>query len=129
MPLLAKLYASYFQTYDAAKGARFILGTLAGLFFIFVALSHGFSLGAFMEALPFLLMAAMIYLSKYAPIFAGIIVMLIAIAMLVMMHGWMTFDVYTRVLMWSSIPIPLFLCGFAFMLEGREKSDTTANQS
>ncbi|MCX6638936.1 MAG: hypothetical protein NTW14_00425 [bacterium] len=120
-PLMAKLYASYFQTYDAARGARFILSTLAGLFFIFVALSHGFSFGALMEALPFLVMAGMIYLSKYAPKFAGIVVMLVAITMLVLMKGWSRFDFYVAILMWSLIPIPLFLCGLAFLTEKREK--------
>jgi hypothetical protein len=121
-PLLAKLYSSYFQTYDAAKGARFILGTLASLFFIFVVLSHGLSLGAFMEALPFLVMAAMIYLSKFVPKIAGVVVILIAATMLIMMRGWANFDVYIRILMWTLIPIPLILCGVAFILEGRVKS-------
>jgi len=123
VPLVSKLYVSYFQTYDAAKGARYILSTIAGLVFIFVLLSHGLSLGALMEALPFLLMAGMIYLSKWAPKLAGIIVILVAIAMLVLMRGWMTFDVYVRILMWSLIPIPLILCGLAFMMDRRERTE------
>jgi hypothetical protein len=116
-PMIAKLYASYFQTYDAAKGARFILGTLGGLFFIFVALSHGFSLEGLMEALPFLVMSAMIYMSKRFPKIAGIVVMLIAITMLVLMKGWSHFPIYVAILMWTLIPIPLFLCGMAFIME------------
>jgi hypothetical protein len=122
VPLVSKLYVSYFQTYDAAKGARYILSTIAGLVFIFVLLSHGLSLGALLEALPFLLMAGIIYLSKWAPKLAGIIVMLVAIAMLVLMHGWMSFDVYVRILMWTLIPIPLILCGLALMMEQRERT-------
>jgi hypothetical protein len=123
VPLVSKLYASYFKTYDAAKGARYILSTIAGLVFIFVLLSHGLSLGALLEALPILLMAGMIYLSRWAPKLAGIIVMLVAIAMLVLMRGWMTFDVYVRILMWSLIPIPLILCGWAFMMERRQRTE------
>lgn len=121
-PLLAKLYASYFMTYDAARGARFILTTLAALFFIFVAASHGLSLEGLMEALPFLVMAALVYLSKRLPVTAGLGVMLVAIALLVMMRGWANFDLYIAVLMWSLIPIPLLLCGLAFLLKGREKT-------
>lgn len=116
VPLVSKLYASYFQTYDAAKGARYILSTIAGLVFVFVLLSHGLSLGALLEALPFLLMAGMIYLSKWSPKLAGIMVILVAVAMLVLMRGWMNFDVYILILMWSLIPIPLILCGLAFIM-------------
>ena len=122
VPLVSKLYASYLQTYDAAKGARYILSTIAGLVFIFVLLSHGLSLGALLEALPFLLMAGMIYLSKWAPKLAGIIVMLVAVALIVLMRGWMSFDVYVRILMWSLIPIPLILCGLAFIMDRPERT-------
>jgi hypothetical protein len=121
-PLMAKLYASYFQTYNAAKGARFILSTLAGLVFIFVLLSHGLSIGALMESLPFLVMAVMIYLSKFIPKIAGIVVILVAILMLVLMRGWVRFDIYISILMWSLIPIPLIICGIVFILEKRQQA-------
>ena len=88
-----------------------------------VLLSHGLSLGALLEALPFLMMAGMIYLSKWVPKLAGIIVILVAIAMLVLMRGWMNFDVYIRILMWSLIPIPLILCGLAFIMDRRERTE------
>lgn len=121
VPLISKLYASYFQTYDAAKGARFILSTIAGLVFVFVLLSHGISFGALLEASPFLLMAGMIWLSKWIPKVAGSVVILVAIFMIVLMRGWINFDVYVRILMWALIPIPLILCGLALLLNRQSK--------
>jgi hypothetical protein len=125
VPLLSKLYVSLFQTYGAHKGAKSVVYVIVGFAFVFVLLSHGLSLGAFMEASPFLLVLAAAFFSHKIPRIAGAVFLLVAVLMLVLMKGWVHFDLYTSVLMWALIPIPFIISGLALIISGRQNSETS----
>jgi hypothetical protein len=123
VPLVVKLYTSLFDTYGADKGAKAVIYILAGIFFIFVLLSHGLSFGAVMEAAPFLLVVVAAYFISKMPQIAGVVFLVVAVLMLILMRGWMSFEVYTRILMWALIPIPFVISGLALIISPRAKSE------
>ena len=128
VPLMTKLFVSLFHNYGAGKGARLILFTICGMWLLFVILSHGFSLGSLIEAIPFFIFLAVTLLSLRFPLISGIIFLTLAIAALFFFSGWSKFDIYFRLLMYSLIPLPIALCGAAFLVENfnKKKSEVQA---
>ena len=109
VPLMTKLLASLFQNYGTGKEVRLILFTICGMWLLFVILSHGFSLGSLIEAIPFFIFLAVTLLSLRIPLISGIIFMAVSIAALFFFSGWSRFDIYFRLLMYSLIPLPIAL--------------------
>lgn len=118
VPLLSKLYSSYFLSFGAVRGSQFIGITIVGLFLIFILLSHGLSLGSLMESLPFLLILILMILANRFPRSAGIVLIVLAIGLGLFFYikVWSRMDVYLCVLMFALIPIPVFLSGVALLM-------------
>jgi len=111
VPLLVKFYSSFFKYYGHVRGARYVCYFIAGVFLLFVALSHGASIGALIEGAPFLVMAGLAALSRRFPIVAGIVLIGLGVGSLFFFAGWNRFDIYFRITMYSLIPLPLFISG------------------
>jgi hypothetical protein len=116
VPLLSKLYASLFMSYGAVRGAQFIGATIVLLFFIFILLSHGFSAGSLIEALPFIVILGLIGWAIKQPRLAGAMLIILALGLVIFFKGWLRMDLYGLILMFSLIPIPLLISGVALML-------------
>ncbi len=123
VPLLSKLFTSFFMTYGAVRGAQFIGSTIVLLFFIFILLSHGLSLDSLMEAIPFIIILTVISLAQKIPRIAGAILVLLAIGLGLFFYVrvWSRMDIYLCILMFSLIPIPVFLSGMALLIHQRLK--------
>ncbi len=121
VPLLSKLFTSFLMTYGAVRGSQFIGGTIVLLFFIFIMLSHGLSLGSLIEAIPFIVILIIIYLAKKIPRTAGAILVLLSLGLLLFSHGWSNMEVYGQILMFSLIPIPVFVTGLTLLIYRRLK--------
>jgi|WetSurMetagenome_2_1015567.scaffolds.fasta_scaffold99918_1 hypothetical protein len=121
VPMLIKFYISLFKNYGAGTGARIICFVIAGIWLLFVLLSHGISLEMIIEATPFLLLTATAFLSHRFPKVTGSIFILLGIGSLTFFH-WHNFEIYQRLLMYSIIPLPLVLSGSA-LLSAKKYSD------
>jgi len=123
VPLLSKLFTSFFMSYGAVRGAQFIGSTIVLLFFIFILLSHGLSLGSLMEAIPFIIILTVIGLAQKIPRIAGAILVLLAIGLGLFFYVrvWSRMDIYVCIIMFSLIPIPVFLSGMALLIHRRLK--------
>ncbi|MFZ5516931.1 MAG: hypothetical protein ACOY90_09860 [Candidatus Zhuqueibacterota bacterium] len=120
VPLLVKFYSSFFMYYGAARGARYVCYFIAGIFLLFVMLSHGASLGALIEAAPFALMLGVAILSRRYPRIAGIVLIVLGVGSLILFSGWNRFDIYLRMTMYSLIPLPLFISGGGLLFVRRK---------
>lgn len=116
VPLVAKLYTSLLMSYGAARGAQILSATIVLLFFTFILLSHGFSAGSLIEALPFLVILGVIGLAAKHPRLAGALLICLAVGLTIFFKGWFRMDVYGLILMFALIPIPLLLSGVALVL-------------
>lgn len=123
VPLLSKLFTSFFMSYGAVRGAQFTGATIVSIFFIFILLSHGLSLGSLMEAIPFIIIFTIICLAKRFPRIAGAILILLSvvIGLFFYIQIWSRMDVYLQILMLSLIPIPVFISGMALLIHRRAK--------
>jgi hypothetical protein len=120
-PLLARLYTSFFLTYGGYHGGRFIIYTVVGIVLVFVLLSHGLSLESMVEALPFVAVAALLVWAMRYPRVAGALLCTLAILSVFFFRGWHHFDLYLRIMMFSLIPIPIFIGGIAIMIKPKEE--------
>jgi hypothetical protein len=114
VPMLIKFYVSLIKNYEAGTGARIICFANAGIWFLFVLLSHGIKMEMIVEAAPFLLFASIALFSYRFPKIAGSVFILLGIGSLVFFH-WNNFEIYLRLLMYSLIPLPLVLSGSALL--------------
>jgi len=123
VPLLSKLFTSFLMSYGAVRGAQFIGSTIVLFLFIFILLSHGLSLGALIEAIPFIIILTVICLAKKFPRVAGVILVLLALGLGLFFYirVWSRMDVYGQMLMFSLIPIPVLLSGMALLIHHRSK--------
>jgi len=123
VPLVAKLISSLFLSYGALRGGQFLGFTIVIFFFIFILLSHGFSPGALMEALPFGLILVLIGLAQKFPRVAGVVLSLFALALGLFFYFriWFRMDIYLQILMISMIPVPVFFSGIAWLFHQRLK--------
>jgi hypothetical protein len=120
-PLLARLYTSFFLTYGGYNGGRFIIYTIVGMVLVFVLLSHGLSLESMVEALPFVIVAALLVWAMRYPRLAGALLCSLAILSIFFFRGWHNFDLYLQIMMFSLIPIPIFIGGVAIMVKPKEE--------
>ena len=120
VPLLIKFFISLFQNYGPRKTAQLIGYFFASIWLLFATLSHGVSFEGLIEFLPFI----PIYLTCWAagkwPLIPGIGFLLIATFLLYFFGAWMRMDIYGRVLMYSLIPLPLYLSGLALIFKKEE---------
>ncbi len=124
VPLLIKLFTSFLMTYGAVTGARFIGFTIVGIFFLFILLSHGISLGTVMESIPFLIVFIFLMLAGKYRRLAGILLILVAVGLAIFFRGWRNIDIFGRILMFALIPIPVLICGAALFFPGNKKLST-----
>lgn len=64
---------------EKVKVARLILYFISGIWLLFVLLSNGMSLGAFIQSIPFLLFLLFTLLSKKYPLVSGVIFLVLAV--------------------------------------------------
>jgi hypothetical protein len=123
VPLITKLIISFFMSYGAVRGAQFIGSLIVLIILIFVLLSHGLTLVAIFEAIPFVVILTLIGLSKKFPRIAGLILILLAVGLGLFFYirVWSRFDVYLCILMFSLIPIPVLASGLALLTHQRLK--------
>ena len=113
-----------FKTYGLGKGARFVSYIIAGIWLLFVLLSHGLSIMSIIEALPFILLLTITYFSKRFPFIAGIFFLILGIISFVFFSGWYNRDIYFIITMYTFIPFPILFSGAAFLIEAK-----TGNQA
>jgi len=120
-PLLVRLYTSFFMTYGGYRGGRFIIYSIVGIVLVFVLLSHGLSLESVVEALPFLLVPALLVWAMRYPRVTGVLLCILALLSVYFFHGWHNFDLYLRIMMFALIPVPIFIGGIAIMIKPKEE--------
>lgn len=123
IPLVVKFLVSFFQNFGAQRGAMFTGYFFAAVWLIFVILSHGISLALLMESIPFMLIAAVAWLSGKNRMAAGIGFLLLAAGLTVFFKGWLRLDVYVRLLMYTLIPLPLLVSGLALLFVKEYEED------
>jgi hypothetical protein len=76
-----------------------------------------------MEAIPFIIILTIIGLAQKIPRIAGAILVLLAIGLGLFFYVrvWSRMDIYVCILMFSLIPIPVFLSGMALLIHRRVK--------
>lgn len=119
IPLVIKFFISLFQNYGAVPTSQWIGYFFAGIWLIFVLLSHGLSLESLIESSPFLIILVVAYVSKKYPLPGGIAFILLAIGLLYFFRGWWKLDVYVRLLMYTLIPLPLLISGMALIIHSK----------
>lgn len=115
IPLLVKFAISLYQNYDASKVAYAVGYGWAGVWLLFVLLSHGFSLTALIEFIPFALVALLIFLFRKRMIVSGVLFVLFAVGLTFFFHGWWRLDLYVRLLMYTLVPLPLLVSGLVLL--------------
>jgi hypothetical protein len=121
VPVVVKMFISLFQNYGAVVTAKWIGYFFAGIWLIFVILSHGISLEGVIEAIPFILILVIAYFSRLFPRSAGIVFILLACAIIIFFKAWQNFDIYMRIMMHTLLPLPLLISGIALILYGNKK--------
>ncbi len=116
VPLVIKFFINLFQNFGLRSGARGIGFFFAGIWLLFVLFSHGFQFETLIGSIPFLLMTAAAWFSERYPLYCGLGFIILTIVLLFFFGGWMKFDIYVRLLMYSLIPLPLLLSGIALLL-------------
>ncbi|MCI0515403.1 hypothetical protein L0128_19490 [candidate division KSB1 bacterium] len=123
VPLIAKLMISFFMSYGAVRGAQFIGSIIVLMIFIFILLSHGLTRVTLFEAIPFVIILALMGLSKKFPRIAGLMLIFLAVGLagFLYIRVWSRFDIYHCILMFSLIPIPVLVSGMALLTHQRFK--------
>jgi hypothetical protein len=123
VPLAVKFLLSFFQNSGPLKGAALTGYFFAGVWLLFVLLSHGLSVAFLMESIPFLLIAGVAWFSAKNSTVAGIGFLLLAAGLTVFFRGWLRLDVYVRLLMYTLIPLPLLVGGLALLFVTAKEED------
>jgi len=121
VPLVVKFIFSLIQNYGAAVSGRWIGYVFASIWILFALLSHGLSFGTLIESAPFLLLVGAAWFSKKKPFISGIIFAGLAVTALFFFSGWAKMDIYGRILMYSLIPLPVFISGVALIISSWSK--------
>ncbi len=122
VPLVIKLLISVFMNYGAVRAASLIAYFFAGVWLLFVLLSHGISIETLIGVLPFLPIIALAWYTPRFPLLCGIGFLLFSAGLLFFFRGWLKLDIYVRLLMYALIPLPLLFSGIA-LLTGYEKEE------
>ena len=120
VPLVVKLIISLFQNYGTLPAARYIAYFFAAIFILFVLLSHGFTLESLIGFSPFILILIASAIIPKSPRIAGVVYLLLAVGLSFFFRGWLRLDVYTRLIMYSLIPLPLLISGVALVIHKSE---------
>jgi hypothetical protein len=119
--LLIELFTSFLMTYGPVTGGQFIGFTIVGIFFLFIVLSHGLSLGTVMESIPFLIIFTFLILAGRFPQIAGGMLVVVALGLVWFFHAWRNMDFFGRILMFSVLPIPVLISGVALLFHQTKK--------
>ncbi len=123
IPLIIKFTISLYQNYDPVKVAfRMAYGWL-GVWTLFVLLSHGFSVVALIEDAPFLITVIVVVLLRKNYLISGLLFILFSVGLTIFFHGWLRFDLYVRLLMYSLVPLPLLISGGVLMYQQIRKDE------
>jgi len=123
IPLTVKFLISLFQNYGAVQAARRTGYFFAGIFFIFILLSHGFSIESLIGAIPFILIVVVAWASRKAVLLSGIGFLLLAVGLTVFFRAWLRLDIYVRLIMYTLVPLPLFISAVALLFEFKAKEE------
>ncbi len=123
IPLVVKFLVSLFQNYGALQASRWIGYFFGFSWLLFAVLSHGASISLLIEALPFLFILLIAWYSRKNSLVAGIFFILLAGGMLLFFNGWNRFDLFVRLLMYSLLPLPLFVSGVALVIARKKKEE------
>ncbi|MBN1150831.1 hypothetical protein JXA84_06380 [candidate division WOR-3 bacterium] len=115
VPFVVKLLASLYMDYGAVPTAQWIGYFFSFFWLLFVILSHGLSFVALIESVPFVLIFLISFFSKKFPGAGGILFLVFSATLLIFFRGWSRLDLYTRILMYSLIPLPLVSSGTALL--------------
>lgn len=115
VPLVIKFLLSLFLNYGAVRAASLIAYFFAGVWLLFVVLSHGISVDTLIGVLPFLPIIAIAWFAPKAPYISGIGFILLTIGLTIFFRGWLNLDIYVRLIMYTLIPLPLLLSGIALL--------------
>ena len=123
VPMIVKMIISLIQNYGAATAGRWIGYFFASVWLLFVLFGHGFSVETLIEAIPFILLVAIAWFSKKQPLICGILYVALSISSLFFFSGWIKMGIYGLILMYSLIPLPVFISGTALILSSFKKED------
>ncbi|NLP11283.1 hypothetical protein GX408_12885, partial [bacterium] len=115
--LAVKLFISLLQNHHPQKAAQAIALFFAGVWLLFVLLSHGFSLMTLVEMLPFLLLVGLALATDRWPRVCGMLLILIGLGFgLVFVRNQRSF--YTGLILFTVLALPVLLSGIALLLPG-----------
>ncbi len=110
-PLMVKFLMVLFENYGYLLGARLIGLFLSFVFVLFVLLSHG---PVSPELIPFVLLGLVAWFGGRRPRGAALVYFLLALGLTFFFHGWLRLPIYTRLIMYSLLPLPLLAGSWAF---------------
>jgi len=123
VPLVVKFIISLVQNYGAGAAGRWIGYFFASVWLLFSLLDHGLSLMTFMQAAPFIVLFGVAWFSKKQPLICGIIYIALSVGSLFFFKGWINMGVYGVILMYSLIPLPVFISGVALVRSSIKKEE------
>ncbi len=123
VPLIVKMIISFIQNYGAGTAGRWIGYFFASVWLLFALLSNGLAVDTLIEALPFILLFAVAWFSKKQPLICGVIYVVLSISSLFFFSSWIKMGIYGLLLMYSLIPLPVFISGVALILSSFKKED------
>ena len=126
IPLITKFAVSLYQNYEPRKVAYWIAYGWLGVWSLFILLSHGFSITALIEDLPFLITVGLVILLRKNLLISGALFVLFAVGLTIFFRGWLRFDLYVRLLMYAFVPLPLLVSGLVLVRQSfRRSTDET----
>ncbi len=117
VPLLVKFTLSLYSNYEARKVAFGMAYGWLGVWTLFILFSHGFTLTALIEDVPFLLAVALAFLLRKYERLSGLIFILFAAGLTIFFRGWLRLALYVRLLMYSLVPLPLLVSGVVLLIQ------------
>lgn len=121
IPLVVKLIINLFQNYDKRRTAQLIGYFFTTIWLLFAILSHGFTLESGMEFLPFIPVYFVCWAAGKWPRPAGVGFIVLSLFMLYFFGGWLRFEIYIRLIMYTLIPLPLLISGVILMFYKAEE--------
>ena len=121
IPLVVKFLVSLFQNYGPLRASRWIGYFFGFSWLLFAVFSHGASIASILEALPFLIIILVAWYSRKNALMARIVFILLAGGMLLFFNAWINFNLFVRLLMYSLLPLPLFVSGVALIIAWGKK--------
>ncbi len=119
--LTAKALSNVFLVGNYREAARKIIIGVGLMLVLFVSLENGFTIGAIIEALPFLGIVGVGWLSKKYPRTIGGVILGVALCLLfaILHKGFIIGQIITAIV----VSTPLFIAGICFFVDDRIDSD------